>query len=161
MRSLRGWLPRLAVVGVLAGALVAIAGGSGASAARLHRFTAHAKLAILTIRTAGGITTGVTGGSITGGPFGRDGAVVLPFRVSGSKIVGTGIEYGRAGRFSGPFTVSFKTLPGGGMQYSGSGKVTGGTGSYRGAHGTTTVTGSDPGGAGAIGSFTIRYAVVY
>src|SRR5712692_6810671 len=135
--------PRLASVALAATALAFVAGGTSASARpSVHRFTAHAKLAILDTKTAGG--------SLTGGPFGNDGAGILHYKLTGTRITGTTIAYSHAGSASGTFSVLVTVLPDGSVKYAGSGRVTSGTGAYRGAHGTVTVTGSAPPGTGAI-----------
>jgi hypothetical protein len=144
----------LAALGLMGAALAVVLGTTGASARpSVHRFTAHAKIAILDSKTAGG--------SVTGGPFGRDGAAILNYRLNGSKITGTFIGYSRGGSASGTVTVTITGLPDGSARYAGSARITSGTGAYRGAHGTVTVTGTAPPGAGSIGLFTLKYVVTY
>jgi hypothetical protein len=154
MRFPTRWGRRLAVVGLTAGALVTVVGSTGASARpRLHTFTAHAKLAILDSKSSGG--------SISGGPFGRTGAAFLTYKANGSKLTGTGYEYGPAGRMSGPYSVTISGPANGPTTFVGTGQVTGGTGRFRGAHGTTKINGTAPPGTGSIGTFTIKYSVTY
>lgn len=155
MRLTRRKLVATGAVLIAAAALSALALGAGdasAGGATTHRFTVHARFANLDETTAVG--------ELTGGQTGKWGAQIAHFKVQGTKVVGASTAYSRPGALFGPFTTNVTANPDGSVDFKGTSQIKGGTGLYRGAHGTVKITGTRAAGATVV-NYIYKVTVTY
>jgi hypothetical protein len=123
---------------VVALALAAVSLTGTALAAKSHSINLSGR--VVGAGTQGGKAIAL--GTVSGSPLGADNVVLIKSVVKSGKIQGTFVSYNSHGSISGTITQTATPQPDGSTKFAGTGKIQRGTGTYNGATGAVTFTGT-------------------